>query len=137
MRIKTDIPTFATPKLLEELAAGQGIGMAEAASALPAGRSGKTVCRACVWRWATRGIHLANGRVLKLESARVGNRPITSRAAIRRFIAAQNVVVDPATESTSSPTPAPTPEPTGKPTRKPRAATAGQVAKQKLDLAGI
>ncbi len=40
-------------------------------------------------RWALHGVHLADGRTVKLESYRLGGKLSTSKPAILRFIGAQ------------------------------------------------
>lgn len=58
------------------------IGMTEAARALPC-VDGTRLHPTCVWRWARRGV-----RGVKLETARIGGRVVTSREALGRFLAA-------------------------------------------------
>lgn len=58
------------------------IGMSEAARALPR-VNGVRLHPTCVWRWARRGV-----RGVKLETARIGGRVVTSREALGRFLAA-------------------------------------------------
>jgi hypothetical protein len=45
---------------------------------------------ATLWRWATRGVRLSDGRRLKLETIKLAGRFLTSEQALQRFVAAQN-----------------------------------------------
>lgn len=77
-----------TEQLLAEVARGQGLSMAMAAGRFPPARSGKPVHPATASRWALRGVKSLDGRLVRLEAARVGGRWVTSEPAIRRFIGA-------------------------------------------------
>lgn len=70
------------------------ISFAQAAQKLPPSSSGVSVTPSCLWRWATSGLRATDGRVVRLESVRLGRRLLTSEDAIRRFIAAQQPVAD-------------------------------------------
>lgn len=61
------------------------ISLAEAASRLPPGRSGKPVHFSCVLRWVTNGICGPDGQRIKLEAVRVGGRWLTSKEALARW----------------------------------------------------
>jgi hypothetical protein len=76
-------------RVLDELLQGDGISFAQAARLFPAGRSGKPTNPATCWRWHTQGVRLADGRKVYLEAARVGCKRMTTRAAVKRFLAAQ------------------------------------------------
>ena len=82
------------------------IGMTAASKLIGTFRDGKDTCSTTIARWCQKGIRLANGRLLKLESFRLNGRLCTSKAAIIRFIQAQNCTSDvvQAKESIESPT---------------------------------
>ncbi len=71
-----------------EIASGEGIGMGEAASRLPAGREGAGCHPGTLVRWVLKGAKSVNGTRVYLEAARVGSRWVTTEAALRRFISA-------------------------------------------------
>lgn len=76
---------------------GEGaIGMTQAARLCGTFRQGKPTHAGTVTRWALKGIRLADGSVLRLESFRLNGRLCTSKQAIYRFVQAQN---DPTTDS--------------------------------------
>jgi hypothetical protein len=77
-----------TEQLLAEIARGQGLSMAMAAGRFPPSRSGRPVHPATASRWALRGVKTRDGRLVRLEAARVGGRWVTTEPAIRRFIGA-------------------------------------------------
>src|SRR4051794_35785765 len=69
---------------------GEGaIGMSQAARLCGTFRNGRPTSPSTVSRWANRGVPLPDGRVVKLEAFRLNGRLCTSRAAIIRFINAQ------------------------------------------------
>ncbi len=76
--------------VIPEIAAGQGITLSQAARRLPSNRGGRPVHISCVLRWISNGVRLGDGRIVRLEAARVAGRWLTSEAALQRFIAAQN-----------------------------------------------
>src|SRR5262245_703273 len=78
-----------SPSVLREIAGGVGISLAQAARLLPPSRSGRPVNPATVWRWALDGVRTTDGRRVRLEVARLGCRWLTSKAALERFLAAQ------------------------------------------------
>ncbi|HKA06661.1 MAG TPA: DUF1580 domain-containing protein [Gemmataceae bacterium] len=65
------------------------IGMVEAAASMGTFRGGRPCHPSTIARWSTKGIRLANGEILKLEVLRCGNSFRTSKAALRRFVEAQ------------------------------------------------
>jgi Protein of unknown function (DUF1580) len=73
------------------------IGMAEAAASMGTFRGGRPCHPSTIARWATNGIRLPNGHILKLEVLRCGNTFRTLRAALRRFLEAQQdtTAIDP------------------------------------------
>jgi hypothetical protein len=60
----------------------------EAAQTFPSNRAGKKMNFSTVWRWGLKGVRAIDGRVVKLELARVGGRWLTSKEALQRFSAA-------------------------------------------------
>ena len=70
----------------------------DAARLLPSNRAGKRVNFSTIWRWALKGVHATDGRLVKLEAARVGGRWLTSKEAIERFSAALTPTNDAETE---------------------------------------
>jgi hypothetical protein len=75
--------------VIEEIARGEGVSLSQAARRLPSNRGGRPVHTSCILRWISGGIRLADGRVVRLEAARVAGRWLTSEGALQRFIAAQ------------------------------------------------
>jgi hypothetical protein len=73
--------------LPDEIASGQGIGLAQAARLLPVDASGRATHPATLTRWIKNGTTSASGRTVHLEALRVGRRLLTSAGAIRRFLA--------------------------------------------------
>ena len=63
----------------------QPIRLEDVANVIPSSRRGKSLSKAVIFRWASKG---ANGVVL--ETIRIGGGRFTSRPAIQRFIEAQN-----------------------------------------------
>lgn len=83
---------------------GEGpIGMRCAANVFGSFRDGKPTHSSTVTRWATKGVKLADGQVIKLESFRLNGRLVTSRQAIIRFIQAQQTLLS--SPETKQPTP--------------------------------
>lgn len=65
------------------------LGMSAAARLLGTFRDGRPTHPSTVARWHRDGVTLADGRVIRLEAIRLNGRLVTSRAAIVRFVAAQ------------------------------------------------
>ncbi len=80
---------MVTDQLLQEIEAGEGLTLAQAAKRLPCTRLGKPVTIGCVWRWVLDGARLPDGQRVRLEACRLAGKWITSPGAIRRFILAQ------------------------------------------------
>jgi hypothetical protein len=53
-------------------------------------RSGETLRPQTLWRWATKGVKLTDGTVVKLEVIKCAGRFLSSMASIERFLEAQN-----------------------------------------------
>jgi hypothetical protein len=69
-------------------------GLASLARQVPSRRRDGPLTPQCLWRWATRGIRLQDGRTVRLEAVRVAGRFLSSLPALERFIAAQNEPID-------------------------------------------
>jgi hypothetical protein len=81
-----------TQQLLAEIEAGQGEPIARLASGVPSTRTGGKSGNPrpeTVWRWATSGVLGPGGVRVKLEAARLAGRLLSTRAALRRFLRAQ------------------------------------------------
>src|SRR5262245_21539293 len=78
-----------TQSLVETILSESPLGMSATARRLGTFRDGKATHPSTITRWATRGVQLPDGRLLKLEAVRVNGRLVTSWPAILRFIAAQ------------------------------------------------
>ncbi|QEL19503.1 DUF1580 domain-containing protein [Limnoglobus roseus] len=78
----------------QEIAAGKGLSLAQAAASLP-GRRGQRTSPQTVLRWALKGTRGASGSVVRLEAARLGASWVTSREALARFISALSVTTRP------------------------------------------
>ena len=91
-----------TSLVLNEIIAGDALGMGAAARLLPAHRGEGRACPSTIWRWAVRGYRTPDGRVVRLEAARFAGRWLTSRAALARFGAAITSAALPPDSSTSS-----------------------------------
>lgn len=85
-----------SPVVLQELLAGDGIGLGEAARIA-------TVSSETAWRWVTLGVR-RDGVTYRLEAARVGCRWKTTRAALARFLARSTGAMLPAVEAAAGPT---------------------------------
>jgi hypothetical protein len=96
--VSTANPTDAITRLIEE----GSIGLSQAARLVGTFREGKPTHPGTVGRWILKGIVLPDGRRLKLEGYRLNGRLCTTKAAIIRFIAAQQ---NPTPPSDSQPIP--------------------------------
>lgn len=88
--------------LLAELVNGEGIGLAAASKHFPPCRSGRPTHPASLSRWITSGVRTPDGRTVRLEACRHAGKWLTSRAAIARFLRAQQPA-----PSTDQPAPVP------------------------------
>ncbi len=79
-------PTPA-PDVLAEIQAGDGLTLAAAGRLFPGHRGGRSVDPSTIFRWVTKGT-TAGGRTVRLEAVRAGNRWLTSRPAVARYVAA-------------------------------------------------
>jgi len=90
-----------TSQIAQEVAAGAGISLGQAARRLPSYRESRPVSPSTLWRWISRGVLLADGSHVRLEAVRLGGRWLTSIPALERFTQAQT----PAVEAGPAPTP--------------------------------
>ena len=66
------------------------VNLTQAARMIP-GRSGdKPLHRSTLHRWMTKGAKTADGRVVRLESVRVGGQRMTTQEALQRFLGAMS-----------------------------------------------
>ncbi len=79
----------AQTNLFAEIAAGDGLSLAQAARRLP-GRGGKGTAPTTLFRWAASGVRAPDGRLVKLEACRIGRRMVTTAGAVARFLSATN-----------------------------------------------
>jgi hypothetical protein len=86
--------TDAISAQIDRIITEGAIGMAETARLLGTFRGGRPCHTSTPTRWCLSGVRLADGRILRLEHYRQAGRLMTSRAAVLRFLAAQQ---DPAT----------------------------------------
>lgn len=77
-----------TPSVLSEIIAGDALGLSAAARLLPAHRGEGHASGSTVWRWINTGTLTSDGRIVKLEAARLGTRWLTSKAALQRYMTA-------------------------------------------------
>jgi hypothetical protein len=96
------VPTDTAP-ILAEIAAGLGLPLSQASRRFPSARQDRPVSPSCVWRWIFKGVRLPDGRIVRLEAARLAGRWLTSGPAIERFLAAQTPTVDAPTAPPRSP----------------------------------
>jgi hypothetical protein len=78
-----------TEQLLEEIEAGQGQTLTQAARRVPRTRQDRPVTIGCLVRWITAGVIGPGGQRVRLEAARLAGRWVTTPGAIRRFVQAQ------------------------------------------------
>jgi hypothetical protein len=90
-----------TPQVLTEIVAGDALGLSAAARVFPGHRGAGRTSATTVWRWIRTGSRTSDGRVVKLEAARLGTRWLTSKAALTRYMTA----LTPVTLASPSPTP--------------------------------
>lgn len=63
------------------------LSLAELIELLPRGRRGRPLQLSTVMKWITDGTPSLSGEVVKLEAIRIGKRWISSREALKRFVA--------------------------------------------------
>ena len=79
---------------IERIIAEGAIGMTETARLLGTFCGGKKSHPSTPTRWCLTGVRLGDGRILRLEHYRTAGRLMTSRAALVRFLAAQQQPID-------------------------------------------
>src|SRR5437870_134599 len=80
-------PETAAANVLDETLGGDRIGLAAIARMLSADGEAP-VRQETIWRWANDGVRTPDGSRVKLETVRFGRRWVSSKAAVRRFVAA-------------------------------------------------
>lgn len=88
--MQSDIIPVDSPSVIAEVAAGEGITLSQAARLMSPSGSRRPLHPATIWRWSRDGVKLADGTRARLEVCRLGCRWLTSRAAVARFLVAQN-----------------------------------------------
>ena len=81
-------------QLIERLIQEGPIGMTQVGRLLGTFRGGKPCHPSTPTRWCLSGVRLPGGRILRLEHYRTAGRLMTSKAALIRFLAAQQQPVD-------------------------------------------
>jgi len=76
-----------TPQVIKEIIGGDALGLGAAARKVPAYRGDGQANPSTIWRWIVAGAKARDGTILRLESARIGGRWMTSAAAAARFFA--------------------------------------------------
>jgi hypothetical protein len=89
--------------IVERILTEGPIGMSAAARLYGSFRGGRPTHPTTPTRHHLHGVILPDGQVVRLEAVRIAGRLMTSRAAVARFIAAQQIEQPPATPPTRSP----------------------------------
>lgn len=89
-----------------DIAEGGIISLAEAAALIPSFRSGKPTCRKTLYHWAKHGV-----RGVRLETAKLGGRTVTSKPALQAFMERLSAGLSDAPLSTPHPLPGATSAP--------------------------
>ena len=66
------------------------INIAQATRMIPGRSGGKPLHRATLHRWISKGVKTPDGRVVRLESVRVGGQRMTTQEALQRFLGAMS-----------------------------------------------
>src|SRR4051794_30101225 len=72
--------------VVDEVARGEGLSLAQLAKRLPAARGGGSATGSALWRWAIHGKRAPDGRTVRLGICRIGCRTISTEGALRRFL---------------------------------------------------
>lgn len=112
--------TVSAPDVLAEIQAGEGLSLSAAGKQFPGHRGGSHIDPSTIFRWVTRGTRTPSGAVVKLGAIRLGQRWLTSRAAVARFVEALTASCQ--SDETSSP-----PSPRSPSNRRRAADAAGEV----------
>jgi hypothetical protein len=91
--------TLLSAKILSETI----VSFAQAAKRLPPGRKSRPTSPGTIWRWSREGVRAADGRVVILESCRIGGRSVTSVEALARFSAALTVQTEQSNDEIPTP----------------------------------
>ena len=67
--------------VISEIINGDALGMSAAARCVPPHRGSHRASPSTPWRWIRQGVRTPDGRIVRLEAARIGSRWLTSRAA--------------------------------------------------------
>jgi hypothetical protein len=81
-------------QILTEIQSGDGLSLYAVGRLFPGHRGGASVSPATVFRWVKKGTRIPNGRIVRLEAVRIGNRWLTSRNALARFVATLTAASD-------------------------------------------
>jgi hypothetical protein len=81
-------------EVIDRLLGEQPIGVSAAAKLFGSFRQGRTTAPATVVRWCFSGVVTSDGRKIRLEHFRIGKRVMTTAAACKRFILAQQMAGD-------------------------------------------
>jgi hypothetical protein len=76
------------PQVLQEINAGHGLDLAAVGRQFPGAHGCPAVNATTVRRWATKGSKTPDGRLVTLETIRLGARVLTSGPAVVRFVMA-------------------------------------------------
>lgn len=76
------------PQVLQEINAGHGLDLAAVGRQFPGAHGCAAVNATTVRRWATKGSKTPDGRLVTLETIRLGARVLTSGPAVVRFVMA-------------------------------------------------
>jgi hypothetical protein len=81
--------------ILHEIVSGEGLNLAQAAAIIPHHRGDRGQAdRSCIHRWAKSGARSQSGEIIRLETALVGGRILTTKAALLRFLERLNDAPD-------------------------------------------
>ena len=94
MSTEPTLVAAAVLALVERLTAEGFVSMAAIARMLGELKGGRPVHPSTPYRWATKGVRTKDGRVIRLEYLTLAGRPVSSRAALLRFLAAQQQATD-------------------------------------------
>lgn len=87
--------TVTTTTVWAEIQAGEGVTLGQVARSLPGHRDNKTLHPTTILRRILRGTKTPDGRTVRLEGVRDGNRWLSSRGAVARYVAALTPVTNP------------------------------------------
>jgi hypothetical protein len=76
----------------------QLLGLSDLAKLIPSRRRPGSLSTNAIFRWVRKGVRRPDGTIVKLEARMVAGRLLSSRAALERFIEAQNAPIDTASQ---------------------------------------